>query len=264
MALTVIDYAIWTGLRDADLIPAGLDVLEIGQANWYGDIDPAIVLGVIDQYAEPVVQPALNAALTHDLASKAEWWAFDVARAFYRAVLRFQNITCIDLHGPPGAIQHDLNEPMSDHWPTFGLVVNSGTAEHVFDQRQLWQTIHELTEPGGLMMHALPLWGWLDHGFYNYHPTFVADVAAANGYEIVGWWYAEIGTPYLQSVARPEDFTGIALRRLVNCDIKQTRSAMQYVLFRKPAELRPFAVPMQGYYAGRLDEAGNKAWRANR
>jgi len=258
MALTVIDYTIWRGLRDAGLVPAGLEVLEIGQANWYGDLDPAMLRDVIDQYAEPDSRPDMHYKLTHALTAKGEHWLFDVAEVFYEAVLRRRTITAIDLHGSPHAHEEDLNEPLRFGWGQFGIVINSGTAEHVFDQRQLWRTIHERCKPGGMMMHALPLWGWLDHGFYNYHPTFVTDVAAANGYEVVGWWYAEIGTPYLQPVARPEDFGSIARSR------GTAVSAMQYVLFRKPADERPFAVPIQGYYAGRLDESGNKAWKANR
>jgi hypothetical protein len=73
----------------------------------------------------------------------------------------------------------------------FHVVINSGTAEHVFNACQFFKTVHERTFPGGLMIHAFPFVGWLDHGFYNFNPTLIADLAAANQYAFLIWVYSE-------------------------------------------------------------------------
>ena len=39
MALNVIDYVIYRELSKAKLVPAQPDVLELGEANWYGDVE---------------------------------------------------------------------------------------------------------------------------------------------------------------------------------------------------------------------------------
>ena len=82
----------------------------------------------------------------------------------------------------------NLPLPFSDR---FDVVTNLGTAEHVFNQYQVFKSAHEKTNPGGIMIHALPNQGCYDHGFYNYHPTFVFDLSQANRYQIVTLLYSD-------------------------------------------------------------------------
>ncbi len=74
----------------------------------------------------------------------------------------------------------------------FDLILNCGTSEHVFNQWNLFKTIHEAVKPGGIMYHRVPLTGHLDHGYFTYQPRFFFDLAKANGYELIE---ASIGTP---------------------------------------------------------------------
>lgn len=166
MALTKADVELWKRLKALNAIPPKPRVLEIGEANWWGDVP------------------------------RAGWEAspWRAAKDFYLEVLDYESIVAVDLQGPT-ALQLDLNQPLSIPG-TFHIVINSGTAEHVFNQHQLFQTIHDCTGCGGLMVHAAPWQGWLHHGFFTYQPEFWCSLANANGYEPVVslTWERESGT----------------------------------------------------------------------
>jgi hypothetical protein len=260
MVLTQADYRLWKDLRDSGLIPPDPTVLEIGCANWYGDLDPTCLHADIDQYAEPWMRSELHGVLAEALKQTGQWWLFEVAEVFYDTFLRYKSIEAIDKHGPPHCLYRDLNHNvLGTKTPQHNILINSGTAEHIFNQGQFWQTCHEVVKPGGLMVHALPLWGWLDHGFYNYHPTFVADLAEANGYEILRWVFVQFEPfIYLSTLATgPKGYHGLAAQLGTN------RSSMMYVVFRK-AQDREFRVPQQGVYSERATDQQKADWLTKR
>lgn len=97
-----------------------------------------------------------------------------------------------------GTIQADLNHPLLLPWrvredgatyanvPTeFDLVTDFGTGEHIFNQAQVWATLHDLARSGGYIAFDRPKTGWENHGFYNINDTLILDIAAANQYTIV-------------------------------------------------------------------------------
>jgi hypothetical protein len=117
------------------------------------------------------------------------------ARDFWVA-LGFQ-YTAIDVDGSPGSVALDLNY---DQVPQnlkgkYGLVTNLGTTEHVCNQMNAFKVIHDLTAPGGVMIHHLPAGGMLNHGLINYNPKFFWYLARSNDYE---WLYMRYhgGKPY--------------------------------------------------------------------
>lgn len=79
----------------------------------------------------------------------------------------------------------------------FCLCVNAGTTEHLIDQNNAFRIIHQLTRPGGLMLHALPFLGSIDHGFFNYNPNLFWALARFNSYEMLGLWINPVGTAAL-------------------------------------------------------------------
>ncbi len=155
VAITKGDVELW-GLL-AGMLPPRPRVLELGEANWYCD------LPMPDGARDP----------------------WEAARFFYKATLDPVEIIAIDLNGTDRALRHDLNDPLpdSDTFAPFDIVINTGTLEHLFDQRQAWQTVHDMTAVGGIMVHSLPVAGWPDHGLYCYQPCLVADIERANGYQ---------------------------------------------------------------------------------
>lgn len=93
----------------------------------------------------------------------------------------------VDLHDERATYRCDLNEPVvAEVYRWWEVVYDGGTAEHIFDICHVFRTVHELTLVGGLMLHALPMTGGLDHGFWNVHPRVYRGLAEANGYEVVG------------------------------------------------------------------------------
>jgi hypothetical protein len=66
----------------------------------------------------------------------------------------------------------------------FDLAVNTGTTEHVANQGNAFAAIHDLVRAGGLMLHQVPAYGNIDHGFFGYQPKFFHRVAKANEYEL--------------------------------------------------------------------------------
>jgi hypothetical protein len=202
MALTLGDVTMWEALTALGVIPPNPRLLEIGQANWYGDV--------------PVPEGC----------ESPTGCRFEVARKWYDKLFAPRRVVSIDFQGKD-SLPYDLNEPLPmDERHLFDVIVNTGTAEHVFDQRQLMQTIHERCDVNGLMLHAVPWKGWEDHGFYCYQPCFFADLARANHYEVIHDVTWTCGTRTADS---PE----------------VTENVMLYVAMRQTRR-EPFRVPLQG------------------
>jgi hypothetical protein len=213
VAINRAEVEFWRLLSGRGVLPQNPRVLEIGEANWFGDVP----------YADA---PEITAG------GGPGDDAFSAAKAFYRGVLGPRTtFTAVDLNGTERAIRHDLNEPPpADLFGgPFGLVINSGTAEHVLDQRRVFQTIHEAAGVGALMVHDAPSSGWPDHGFYNYQPCFFRDLAKANDYEVVE------ETVWAQQAKKPHGVMP-ALDLGILVALVKTRDA-------------PFRVPRQGRYA---------------
>jgi hypothetical protein len=110
------------------------------------------------------------------------------ARLLYEA-LGFQ-YGCVDVDGRTGTLCLDLNFDSipEDHVGRYGLVTNYGTSEHVLNQMNIFTAMHALTREGGVMISAVPFMGYVDHGFFSYHPNFFECLARYNSYETLGLW----------------------------------------------------------------------------
>lgn len=254
MAITAIEYSIFSALRQQQVLPPAPRVLELGEANWYGDVPLQQLVQDIRLYVSD--EPARNRLLTqiqHLADTQTRYWLFDLAKIFYTVFLNYSSITAIDLHGTPAALRYDLNYPV--HLDTrFDMVLNLGTAEHIFNVFQFFKTVHDLTAPGGLMVHGMPFTGWYDHGFYNFQPTFYWDLALQNRYTILALIYAQLS---------PFSLTQLHTREQISKMVTEGQiapNALLYAVFRKGDEEQDFLPPMQGYYAGILSETCRQAW----
>jgi SAM-dependent methyltransferase len=75
----------------------------------------------------------------------------------------------------------------------FDVVLNFGTTEHVFNQWNSFEVIHDATKIGGVIYCVLPMSAYLDHGYYCYTPLFFKDMAAANDYEMIDLFICPAG-----------------------------------------------------------------------
>ncbi len=257
MALTQTIVGLLVRMRKAGLFDLGTTrVIDLGEQNLYGDVRPADL---------PAVARALKlgegrvaeteAEVARLTAAAAPTLAFDLAKLVYRLVFDCTTCRAIDLNGTEAAWRHDLNQPLPIS-ETFDVVTNFGTSEHVFDQAQLFRSVHELTRPGGFMLHALPHQGGPDHGFYNYHPTFFHDLAAANGYRVLMLVLMSGGErgERLDTLKDRDSLAALVAKG------DTPRDSGLFAALHRPFEARPFRAPMQGYYAGGLTEAGRTAW----
>src|SRR5207253_2432277 len=96
-------------------------------------------------------------------------YSFDLVKIFYEIYFDPTETQAIDFDGTSQAHRLDLNRPIVLN-RRFEVVINHGTSEHIFNIAQVFETMHDLTVPGGLMIHESPFTGWIDHGFYNLHP----------------------------------------------------------------------------------------------
>jgi hypothetical protein len=238
MAITGVHFQLLA--EHAPLFKRGGALLEIGEANWYGDLNPASVFSV-EELAGIDPQTAEG--------------QFALAKLTYRKLFAPAATYAVDLNGTERAFRDDLNEPL-ELAGGFDLVINHGTAEHVFNVCQVFWSMHRMCTAGGYMIHDAPFTGWLDHGFYNFQPTLFYDLAEANGYDLVSLSVTWMYPPQILRVASRE-----AMHKLAAGEI--AGNTMLFVVLRKLHDA-PFRLPMQGVYDGRLSAAGEKAWRERR
>jgi SAM-dependent methyltransferase len=264
MALAQPHVALFWSLRSTGVVGAGKSrsVLEFGEQNWYGDVEPAELGRLLDELERDEIDlkgpgcAELRGRLNELLAGpRGDEWSFDLAKLFYRMVFGEHAYRAVDLHGTAVAEAHDLNLPLPFS-EQFDVVTNLGTAEHVFNQYQVFKSAHDKTKPGGIMIHALPNQGCYDHGFYNYHPTFVFDLSQANGYRIVTLLYTDGTRSPIALTPIPDRaaYVSLALEK------KLSNYSGLLAVLRRPLDDVPFAVPRQGYYDNQLPPELAAAW----
>jgi hypothetical protein len=255
VAISVPHYLVIRDLFRYGMLPQGGALLEIGEANWYGDIRPLAMIDDINRLvADPVRRDALVARLREIVEIERPTFSFDVVKVYYELFFSPSEIQAIDFDGTPLARPLDLNYPI-DLGRQFETVINHGTAEHVFNIGQVFRTIHEHTAPGGLMFHESPFTGWIDHGFYDLQPTLYFDLAEFNGYALQGMLIANLVSKAVIQVRGRESLYELIRER------KIPENSVLLTILRKSPDERPFQTPVQGYYRESLPEAGMAAWR---
>jgi hypothetical protein len=257
MAINYVEYNLMRLFREQKLFTLGGDLLELGEANWYGDIDPKILREDILKFAAPENQKSLLTELDDALKSGHSEASWTIARIYWNTFLNPTSITAIDFHGTSKALKLDLNCPI-DLKRQFHVVNNCGTLEHIFNVGQAFKTIHDHTFPGGFMIHQVPFTGWIDHGFYNFNPTFFWDLAFANQYHICIFVYLELNPPKVIQLLNREQILEMAKTDAIG------KNANLLAVFRRPERPEPFKIPMQGYYGGTISRTASDAWHSLR
>jgi SAM-dependent methyltransferase len=85
----------------------------------------------------------------------------------------------------------------------FDIVLNFGTTEHIFNQWNCFEVIHDAAKVGGIIYHQLPASGYFDHGYFCYTPLFFREMATANGYEILDLFVTPAGESKIDELKLP-------------------------------------------------------------
>lgn len=115
--------------------------------------------------------------------------------SFYKQ-MGFKTYDCIDLDGAYNALKFNLNVNLAHVYnfaEQFSLVTNFGTTEHVLNQATCFENIHNLCENNGVMIHGLPIYGYLNHGLFTYSLKFFIRLAVFNGYRFLSANIVEAG-----------------------------------------------------------------------
>lgn len=189
-------------LGELGLLSAGDSIIELGAQELYckgGEEQLADFIHYFASRQKPGSDPADTAADITRIADRG--FASELFKACgfeYQALDIFdgKDITLFDLN---------LDTPPPSFVGKFDLVTNFGTTEHVLNQYLAFKTMHELAKPGGVIYHDLPLGGYHLHGYFNYNPMFFEQLAAANDYEVLFYWFSSNESPTNSATRQMKD-----------------------------------------------------------
>lgn len=213
-----------------NLLPGAPAVVELGNQT----LKNSKARGII--YQQLGITPP-----SRDLTSTKDWYTS----------LGFGKYLAIDVNTQRDAVAMDLNLDLRTHYDfreQFDLVTNNGTGEHVFNQYAVFKNCHDLCKVGGYMVHVLPFYRWVDHGFYNYNPNLFACLAAANNYQLDGLWIASNDSSRLHKLDPGNLSRNKGWR--VTLELDSWEQDPTVVAICKKVIESEFAVPMQYMYGG--------------
>jgi SAM-dependent methyltransferase len=155
------------------------------------------------------------------------------------AYFGIENYECIDANGRNSSMVYDLNQNLGDKYgflETYDLVTNLGTLEHCFNIANGFMNMHATCKNDGIMIHVMPTQSNVNHGFYNIQPRLLANMAAANKYEILHFYFTVDYQPELY------------LYNLDNYKMFDDRDLMVYCVFRKKSD-DPFRMPFDDIFS---------------
>jgi hypothetical protein len=141
----------------------------------------------------------------------------------------------------------DLNfDVLPDHMRgSFDVLFNFGTTEHIFNQWNCFEVMHDALKVGGVAYHQLPASGYLDHGYYCYTPLFFRELAEANGYTIEEMTVTPAGESRIDALAVPSK-TGDTLLKPSGALGENNRiPALNIHVVMRKTEDRPFRVSLE-------------------
>jgi SAM-dependent methyltransferase len=186
MAVTVKNLLRIMDLRDQGLLPPGGAVLELGAQQLSCQGNEAAVEQLIEHLTgrtglgRKQIAGLANGGYFGELLTACgfDYRSLDLINGFKTVLLD------LNIHSAPEELRG-----------AFDLVTNFGTTEHLINQLLAMKTVHDVTKPGGVIYHDLPMSGYLKHGYFLYTPLFFNDLAAANGYRVVRQYYSRETKP---------------------------------------------------------------------
>jgi len=149
----------------------------------------------------------------------------------------------------------DLNRPIPDMLHNkFDVIYDGGTFEHVFHIPQAFSNVHAMLKTGGKVIHATPVFNYVDHGFYSFSPGLFFDYYMANKYEIVSGHLVGEKVPYSHENPvnffsyKPGDLDSLSNGGLNRDSLKGSDVLWLFFSAIKTSESTGHVIPQQGFY----------------
>lgn len=157
--------------------------------------------------------------------------------------------------GDATIFEADLNLPIAAELTgRFGLIIDAGTMENVFDLRRGMMNTAEMLRPGGRVVHVSPVDNYLNAGFVQLSPTFFDDYYVANGFdEVRGLMLVQPRDGAASKRWNVFAYDHAALGGVNSMFCSDDTQLAVYFSARKTAASTSGRVPLQSYFA-RLSE----------
>lgn len=129
------------------------------------------------------------------------------------------------------------------------FIYDGGTIEHIFHVPNVMENIADTLKVGGTILHHSPTNNYVDHGFYQFSPTFFLDYYAANGFTDIAIRVGRDGKGFWSEI---DYVPGIMNKHIAALDdaIYQTEC-----IAKKDERSSGDRVPKQGFYRDEWDKA---------
>ena len=114
----------------------------------------------------------------------------DFQKVLFKNILGAKDIHSLDISAEEGAdyiwnMNEDLSIENEDRSlvklsSNFDFVFEGGTMEHVSNTGSYLKNVFFLLKPKGIYCLSIPSSGFLEHGFFQFSPTFLADLTSTN------------------------------------------------------------------------------------
>ena len=98
------------------------------------------------------------------------------------------------------------------------------------------------------MIHCLPCYRWVDHGFYNYNPNLFTALATANNYRVSHLWLAQNNMAELIELDPTVVHRQTDLRRTTNMDTWERDVTVVAISWKSADFDSNFRMPIQELY----------------
>jgi hypothetical protein len=204
--------------------------------------DPVLSWGVTkinipDFFRKPWAQLSTREKLIklhHVLLNNLPWTVSnEFAHPDLGALLKTRGVKTVDVldwYDGRANLRLDMNQPVAAELHNrYGMFIDIGCLEHVFDTRQCIENCMRMVAPGGHYILCTPVSGYTSHGFHTFDQKGLGLAFTLNGFEIV---YQRYSRPDGRIVERPSNETLI------------------WIVGRKLSAMGEFKIPQQDYWWG--------------
>jgi hypothetical protein len=175
-------------------------------------------------------------------------WDVRDANGFFSR-LGFEEVDALDVSAYEGAnIIADLNDPsLPKHIDgDYDLIYDSGTLEHIFDAPTALRSLVSLTSKGGVIVHANPANGFMDHGLWQISPDLFRAFYGAAGYDILTSALFVLGSDWYALPATQNLYRTKGRKHIVT---EAPEAIVVFAAMKRETITAPITVQLQEYYS---------------